>query len=349
LNKWTEVLLNPSDTLETAIEVLHAGGARIALVVDSNLKLLGTITDGDIRRALIQHVTMEQEIYAVMNKNPTTASISEPVNSILSAMKRKGVLHIPLVDKAGTLVGLETIEHLLEEKKYDNPVFLMAGGFGKRLHPLTENRPKPLLNVGDRPILELIITQFIDAGFHRFYISTHYKAEMIRDYFGDGSKWGGSIEYLHEDQPLGTAGSLGLLPDNLSEHPILMMNGDLLTKINYRHLLDFHNEQDGLATMCVREYDFQVPYGVVDIQNQQLSHIIEKPVHKFFVNAGIYVIEPELLNSIDGVAYLDMPNFLESQIKRGQKVSVFPIHEYWMDIGRMDEYEQAHKHYAREF
>jgi NDP-sugar pyrophosphorylase family protein len=219
----------------------------------------------------------------------------------------------------------------------------MAGGFGTRLRPLTDEKPKPLLNVGNRPILETIISRFIDAGFHNFYISTHYKAEMIRDHFGDGSNWSVTIEYLHEDNPLGTAGSIGLLPDNIIKLPIVMMNGDLLTKVNFEHLLNFHNEHGGLATMCIREYDFQVPYGVVDIENQYVTSIKEKPTHKFFVNAGIYILEPKIINYIDGNSYIDMPNFFETQIEKGEKISVFPIHEYWLDIGRIEEYEKANK------
>ena len=198
MKNWTEILLKPSDTLETAIQVLHSGGVRIALVVDENRKLLGTVTDGDIRRALIKHISMEYSVKDVMNDTPSIALLSEKSEMIMSKMKSMDLLHIPLVDERNTLVGLETLQHLLNKKKYDNPVFLMAGGFGTRLRPLTEKKPKPLLNVGSRPILETIIGQFIDAGFCNFYISTHYKAEMIWEYFGDGSKWGINIKYLHE-------------------------------------------------------------------------------------------------------------------------------------------------------
>ena len=349
MKDWTKILLGPIATLETAIKTLHSGGRRIALVVDDDGKLLGTVTDGDIRRALIKHIPMDSVVKDIMNDTPLTAKKSDDSDLIMSKMKSKDLLHVPLVDELGILVGLETLQHLLENKKYDNPVFLMAGGFGTRLHPLTENKPKPLLNVGSRPILETIVTQFIAAGFHNFYISTHYKAEMIREHFGDGSDWDITIKYVHEKNPLGTAGSLGLLPDSMPELPIVMMNGDILTKVNIEHLLNFHHEQEGMATMCIREYDFQVPYGVVDIEGQYIAGIVEKPVQKFFVNAGIYVLEPKLINTIDGNTYLDMPNLLENQIEQGGKVGVFPIHEYWLDIGRIEEYENAHKTFDREF
>jgi len=348
LKEWTEILLKPSDTLETAIQILHAGGKRIALVADKNKKLLGTVTDGDIRRALINHVTMNCSVKEVMNSRPSTALASESPDFIISKMKSRDLLSIPLVDNYGTLVGLETLQHLLEKRRNDNPVFIMAGGFGTRLHPLTEKKPKPLLNVGNRPILETIIKRFIEVGFHNFYISTHYKAEMIREHFGDGSSMDINIEYLHEEKPLGTAGALGLLPDSMPDLPVIMMNGDILTKVDFEHLLDFHQEQNGLATMCIREYDFQVPYGVVEIEEQHVTTIVEKPVQKFFVNAGIYVLDQKLINQIDGKSYLDMPNLLEAQIENSEHVSVFPIHEYWLDIGRMEEYESAHQAFESE-
>ncbi len=341
MKNWTEILLKPTDPLEASIQLLESGAKRIALVVDENRKLLGTITDGDIRRALISHMSMDCYVDKIMNCNPSTALVSDSSSFIMSRMKNEDILSIPLIDKQGAVVGLETLHSLLKNKRYDNPVFLMAGGFGKRLHPLTKEKPKPLLNVGNRPILETIINRFIDAGFYNFYISTHYKADMIRDYFGDGSDKGVKIQYLHEESPLGTAGSLGLLPDNLPELPVLIMNADLLTKVNFEYLLDFHHSQGGLATMCIKRYDIQVPYGVVDIDSHSIVDIVEKPVQKFFVNAGIYVLDPKIINSVDGTSYLDMPSLLKDRISNGDKVNAFPIHEYWLDIGQESQYKEA--------
>jgi dTDP-glucose pyrophosphorylase/predicted transcriptional regulator len=349
MKDWSKILLKSKDSIEVAIETIHAGGYRIALVVDNNKKLLGTVTDGDIRRALIKHIDMSCSIEKVMNKSPVTALITESNDAIMLKMQSMDLLHVPIVNESNILIGLETLQHLLVRKKYNNPVFLMAGGFGKRLRPLTVDTPKPLLPVGNRPILETILMRFIDAGFHNFYISIHYKADMIREYFGDGSNWGVTIKYVHEDKPLGTAGSLGILPENITKLPMIMMNGDLLTKVDFSQLLDFHNEQKGIATMCIREYDFKVPYGVVTIEDTVIKSIVEKPVQKFFVNAGIYVINQSLISRVDGISYIDMPTLLEDRISCGDSVSVFPVHEYWMDIGRMDEYENAHKDYFREF
>jgi len=341
VNDWLKTLVVATATLETAIKVISDGNMRIALVVDEEKILQGTITDGDVRRALLKQMNMETLITEIMNKNPTVASFSDDRDTLMTMMKSEHLLHVPIVDTMGHIVGLETLQQLVENVKHDNPVFLMAGGFGTRLYPLTKDVPKPLLKVGNRPILETILIQFIEAGFHNFFISTHYKAEMIREHFGDGSNWGVTIKYIHESKPLGTAGALGLLPMKRLGLPIVMMNGDLLTRVNFEHLLDFHDEQGGIATMCVREYDFQVPYGVVTIDRQSVSSVEEKPIQRFFVNAGIYVIGLDLLDKLDGISYLDMPNLFEDHIDKGSQINAFPIHEYWLDIGRIEEYERA--------
>ena len=349
MKDWSEVTLKTSDALETAIKVLHAGGLQIALVLDNKGKLLGTITDGDIRRALLKPYGMDCLVEEVMNDSPTTALSSDSSDLILAIMKSGNLLHMPIIDENDVVVGLETLQNLTYDKKYDNPVFLMAGGFGTRLHPLTEEIPKPLLNVGNHPILETILVRIIKAGFHNFYISTHYKSEMIQTYFGDGSAWGVNIQYIKEETPLGTAGAIGLLPKNLPKLPVLMMNGDVLTKVNFEHLLSFHKEQKGIATMCIREYDVQIPFGVVNVEKQQAKSIEEKPIRKFFVNAGIYVFEPELVNKVNPNTHIDMPNLLEMQINEGRPVSIFPIHEYWLDVGHMKEYESAHDSFSNGF
>jgi len=342
VNNWRKVLLKPNDSLEYAIKVLHEGGFRIALVSDKNDMLLGTLTDGDIRRALINKLTMESHVKLVMNCNPITVNNNTESKEIISLMSSQGLLHIPIIDENGFLCGLETLHNLIEKPKYDNPIFLMAGGFGTRLHPLTEHTPKPLLKVGLKPILENIIEQFIKYGFHNFYISTHFKSEQIMDYFKSGEKYDVNISYVHEDKPLGTAGSLGLLPKNLPDLPIIVMNGDILTRVDFNNLLNFHYENNTEATMCVREYDFQVPYGVIEIANNKIKKIEEKPIHSFFVNAGIYVLDKSLVNRMDGKSYLDMPDLLNKEINK-VGVSVFPVHEYWLDIGHLDEYEKANK------
>ncbi len=342
IKSWSKVLVKLTDNLGKAVQVLQNGALRIALVVDKDNKLHGTLTDGDIRRGLMRGMTMNSAISDAMRKLPVTAKITDSKEYILSLMNNMSILHVPIVDDDGVICGLETLQQLLEKPSYDNPVFLMAGGFGTRLHPLTKDIPKPLLKVGNKPILETIIHQFVDHGFHNFYISTHYKSELIRAHFKNGDQHGVSIRYIHEDMPLGTAGSLGLLPDNLPDLPIIIMNGDLLTKVDFQHLLDFHGNHNADATMCVREYDFQVPYGVVAIDGCSIRGITEKPIQKFFVNAGIYILNRNLINKVDGESFLNMTDFLEKELDCGG-VNAFPIHEYWLDIGRIEEYEKANQ------
>jgi NDP-sugar pyrophosphorylase family protein len=263
-------------------------------------------------------------------------------------MTQKDLRHIPVLDEQGRIVDLKILEDLIKRSSQDNWVVLMAGGLGARLRPLTNDCPKPMLRIGNKPLLETILENFIDFGYQRFFMAVNYKAEMIEDHFGDGSDWGVTIEYLREKKPLGTAGALGLLPARPSL-PFLVMNGDVLTKINLQHLLDFHQTYQAKATMCVREYRFQVPYGVIQTDQHRLKIIDEKPVQKFFVNAGIYVLEPLVLDFVPDNDYLDMPALFEGLITKGLETIVFPIREYWMDIGRLDDIERANGEYYEIF
>jgi len=339
---WSNVVTKSTDSLSKGIKVLHDGALRIALVVGQDKKLLGTLTDGDVRRALIKNMPMDTVITSVMNAHPTTVSTNIQKKEIIALMESNDLLHMPVLNENSELCDLITLQQLHKNPIYENPVFIMAGGFGKRLHPLTKEIPKPLLKVGDRPILDTIIEQFIGFGFSNFYISTHYMHEKIINNFSDRDLGNINIEFIHEENPLGTAGPLGLLPENISKLPIVVMNGDILTKVDFGYLLDFHKENKSEATMCIREYDFQVPYGVIETKDHRIKKIEEKPVHKFFVNAGIYVLNHNLIQKIDGNSYLDMTDFLESELDLG-RVSAFPIHEYWLDIGQIGEYEKANR------
>lgn len=341
MKNWQTLLIRPETTMLAAIDVLDKGAQRIVLVVDAESHLLGTVTDGDIRAALIKRMPMELPVQQIMCRTPKTAHVDWNQELILAAMEKYQLLQIPIVDTHNRIVGLETVHDILKKRHRDNPVFLIAGGFGTRLYPLTQDCPKPLLKVGDKPILELILERFIDAGFHRFFISTHYMPEMIESHFGDGSRWGVSIRYVHEESPLGTAGALGLLPHDEIDLPLFMMNGDLLTSLDFQSLLDFHHEQDALATVCVREYEHRIPFGVMSFDGHRITDIIEKPVHRSFINAGIYLLSPEFARSVEPRVRIDMPDLLQRYINQGHSVNMFPIHEYWLDIGRMDDFKQA--------
>lgn len=341
MKQWQSAVVSPKVTLEEAIAIMDSSGLRIALVVDNSQRLQGTLTDGDVRRALLRHIPLDVPVEQVMCAIPKVAQRNWSRERVLSVMESSQLLQLPIVDDEGCIVGLETLHDLLDRRLLNNPVFLMAGGFGTRLHPLTQECPKPLLKVGEKPILELILEGFIKAGFHRFFISTHYLSEMVREHFGDGSNWGVSIRYTHEEAPLGTGGALGLLPHEEINEPIFIMNGDLLTTLNYRELLDFHNENSSVATMCVRQFEYQVPYGVVQSEGHLVRTMIEKPIQKFFVNAGVYVLSPELVKSVKPGIRIDMPTLLERSIAAGEHVTMFPVHEYWLDIGRMEDFKRA--------
>ncbi len=339
--KWASALLESDRTIQEAAELLTANSLRIVLVVDNENRLLGTVTDGDIRRALMTGNTMTAPVMTVMQKDPIAMAQGESRQQALQIMREKDLLHLPVLDSNGVVVGLETVRDLLFAKQRPNPVLLMAGGFGRRLYPLTRDVPKPLLPVGEKPILQTILEQLVEGGLSHFFLAVHYHSEQVRAHFGDGSRWGVRIDYLEEREPLGTAGALGSLDRAKVDTPLLMMNGDLLTRLDFGQLLDYHEERGGLATMCVREYDFQIPYGVVRGDGGQVAEITEKPVQKFFVNAGIYVLEPDILDQCRSKEAVDMPDLLRLAMRKGGKVNMFPIHEYWLDIGQMEEYQRA--------
>lgn len=338
---WKKTIVKPEATIVDALRVIDSEALRIALVVNDEQHLLGVVTDGDIRRGILNSLPLDTPIVEIMNCSPTTASINTAKEQLVKLMESKSILAVPLLED-NKVVGLETLHHLFEEKTYQNPVFIMAGGFGTRLRPLTDNCPKPMLKIGNKPILETVIRSFIKAGFENFYISTHYMPEQIQNHFGDGSELGVNINYVYEEAPLGTGGALGLLPSDLPQDlPLIMMNGDVLTKVDFERLLEFHNDNEADATMCVREYDYQIPYGVINGEGNKITSMVEKPIQRFFVNAGIYVVSPRVFQSVEKNQKIDMPTLLEQHMEERQKVLMFPVHEYWLDIGRMDDFNRA--------
>ena len=295
---WKNIALSKDKTLKKAMELLDEWALRIVLVVDADDKLEGIITDGDLRRGLLKGLSMDATVDIVMNRRPLVAFPEVNSDYIKNLMRNKNILAIPIVDTSNHVVGIETIDTLQHEKNNTCDVMLIAGGFGKRLHPLTEQCPKPLLKLGNKPILESIIQDFIEQGFSRFYISTHFQSHQIRDYFEDGSNWGCEIFYLNEEVPLGTAGSLSLLPDTVS-NDFIVMNADVIAKINFQNLLNFHQEQGRAATMCIREMEYQLPYGVVNVEYPYVSSIQEKPEYNHFINAGIYALNKDVLRLVE--------------------------------------------------
>ncbi len=339
-NKWQKILIGSESTIRETLEVIDREALRSAVVVSEGRKLLGIVSDGDIRRGILAGVSLDNCISEVMNTKPIIATKYATKQQLIEKMESNNILSIPLVDN-GIIVGVQTLHESLIVDKLKNPVFLMAGGFGSRLRPLTNNCPKPLLKVGDKPILEITLLNLIKYGFTDFYISTHYMPEMIREYFGDGSKWGVKISYVYEEKPLGTGGALGLLPDDLPKLPVIMMNGDILTNINFKKLLDFHVNESADASICVREYEYKIPYGVIQGIEGKITNMVEKPTQLFHINAGIYVVNPEIIEQVKENEKIDMPTLLEKQIKLQGNVMMFPVHGYWLDIGRMEDYQRA--------
>lgn len=348
MKNWRKIAIDSKTTIIEAIKILDESATQILLIVGIDDTLLGTVTDGDIRRGILKNVSLDSPIAEIMNSSPVMSTEVDSRRKILSMMKRRSLKHIPIVNDRKQLIDLFLSDELKKEEKKDNWVILMAGGLGTRLRPLTEDIPKPLLQVGNRPILENILEKFIEHNFHNFYISVNYKSEMIKDYFQDGEKWGVNIQYIDEQKRMGTAGALSLLSE-YPKKPIIIMNGDLLTKVNFDQLLTFHQESNSMATMCVREYEYQVPYGVIKTSGHELLNIEEKPSYQYFVNAGIYVLNPEILEFIPKNEFYDMPTLFKNLIDRRLHTSVYPIREYWLDIGRMQDFEKANNEFNEVF
>ncbi len=345
---WTETLIAADATLGEAIRVIESSALQIGLVVESERRLIGSLTDGDLRRAFLRGLSLDSGLDGVMNPAPVVARLDDDRADILRQMTTRGIHRVPLVDAAGRVAGLILREDLATPGRIDTWVVLMAGGLGMRLRPMTEFTPKPLLKVGRKPLLENTLDTLIASGFGKFFISVNYLAEKIRTHFGDGSRWGVEIRYLEETEPLGTAGALGLLPATPTD-PFIVMNGDLLTNIDFRSLLDYHHDHDAAATLCVREYDFQVPFGVVRLDGNRVNGITEKPSQSMFVNAGIYVLDPDMLDLMEHDRRLDMPDLLERAIAGDREVAAFPIREYWLDIGRIDDFLRAEADFREVF
>jgi dTDP-glucose pyrophosphorylase/CBS domain-containing protein len=346
--KIEEIKIKPDVTIRKALQIIDEGAMRLAIVVDDQDRLIGTLSDGDIRRGLLRGLGMEDLIEGIYNQHPTVCKLNDPKDLIIQTAISKRIYQIPLIDDHGRVVKLAEIDHLIKKEKLPNPVVIMAGGEGRRLRPLTEHTPKPMLKVGGKPILETLITRLHQQGFSDFYISVNYMAEQIINYFGDGHNLGVTIKYLEETEPMGTAGALSLIQE-LPDLPLLVMNGDILTNVNFENLIDFHNRAKAEATMCIREYGLEVPYGVVRLNQNNIIAIEEKPVQQFFVNAGIYVLNPRVINEMNKGSKIDMTSIFENLVKEKMETVSFPIREFWMDIGKLEDYNRANNEFYRIF
>jgi len=342
------IKLTKTSTIKEALKIIDNSGMQIALVVDDENRLIGTITDGDIRRGLLNNISLDDSVESIIFKTPTVATISDTKEEILKKALPKKLHQIPIIDNQNRVIGISEIEQLRRPKIKSNKVILMVGGLGTRLRPLTKETPKPMLKVGNKPILETIIEKFAEYGYINIVLYANYKFNIIKEYFGDGSEFGVNIEYILEEQRMGTAGALSLLKEKPSE-PFFVMNGDLLTNVNFESLHSYHLANSSISTMCVKEYDFQIPYGVVTLDNEKIISVEEKPIQKFFISAGIYMLSPEVLEHIPNDEFYDMPTLFEKLIVAGKNTVSFPIREYWIDIGKIEEFEKANKEYYEVF
>lgn len=340
-----DLLIDQELKIIDAMELIGRTSARILIVVDNEKRLIGTLTDGDIRRAIIDDIDKDSPVSKVMRKDPVSAKHNASKKELINLMSERNLLAIPIVDENKRITGLETLLDLTIIKELPNNALIMAGGFGKRLMPLTSSKPKPLLSIEDGPLLEKLIENLSASGFKQITIAIHYKSEMIKDYFQDGSKWGIDIDYIEEIEPLGTGGAIKLLnKSKIDNLPFLVLNADLVTKVDFKSLLESHIGSSAFATICASQYEQTVPYGVLRINESSLIGIDEKPKEKFFINAGIYVINPELMTDINSFDdKFDMTDLFQYLLQNNKPVSVFPIHEYWIDVGEMTHFNQAKK------
>jgi len=342
----SDLSIAPDSSIRQAMACIGRNEKGIVLITDEERRLLGTITDGDVRRAMLAGQSLDAPIGELLTckvnspyPEPVTAPIGTERSALLGLMREHVVRHVPLLDNDGRVVGLVTLDELLPDQVLPLQAVIMAGGFGTRLRPLTEDLPKPMLPVGDRPLMELIIEQLHHAGIRRVNITTHYMSEKIVEHFGDGCDFGVELDYVTEEQPLGTAGALGLM--KVPDEPLLVINGDILTRMDFRAMLDYHREQDADLTVGVRKYDLQVPYGVIECEGPRVRQVREKPLLRFFVNAGIYLLEPSVHHYIPTGCHFDMTDLIQRLLEEKRPVVSFPIVEYWLDIGRSVDYEQA--------
>ena len=337
---WRKAIVKPNIDIDVAINIMNSAAIRILLVCNEGSELLGTITDGDIRRALIEKKELKTSINKIMNKNPITADSKISLQDLYDLMIARKILHVPIIRKK-KLVDLKSISDEVKIiEKQDNTIFILAGGFGKRLHPITKNIPKPLIKIGGKPILEILIDKLESFGFQNFFISTHYKAVEIEKYFSN-KKTNLNLNFIREKTPLGTAGSIGLISKKYFKKPAIILNADLITDINFIDLIKFHIKNKNNATVVAKKYDITSPYAELIVKNKRIIQLTEKPKYSSLINAGIYVVSYDFVKNIKGNEKIDMTDLLEEKIKKKKKIGYYPIYEKWIDIGQLKDLKIA--------
>ena len=340
-----DLLVVPSASLREVLEAVTRNSRQAVAVVDGQGRLVGLVTDGDIRRAILRGLSLEAPVVDMMNRTPVTAPPATSREDALALMHRRAIRHLPLVGAHGALVDFLLLEELLEAPALPNSAVIMAGGEGSRLKPLTDAVPKPLLKVGGKPLIEILIERLRSAGVREFLITVNYKSHMIEDHFGDGSRLEVRVGYVREPEPLGTAGSLRLL-EGISRKPFFLVNGDILTKCDFRAMLAFHDAAGAELTVGTVPYAVDLPYGVLDVEGGRLAGVSEKPRLDFLINSGIYVVDPAVIPLIPAARVFDVPDLMRALVAAGRRVAAYPIREYWLDVGRHDDFQKADRDVA---
>ena len=333
------VVVLPSIPVSEAMSFLDKAGTGALALCSEGRTLVGLLADGDIRRAILHGVSLDEPCGSIAVRNPVTAQISISDADALRMMAQHGVDHIPVVDAEGNLVEFLLRRDLIQEAQRSLSAVIMAGGLGTRLLPLTEQVPKPMLPVGDRPLLERTIHQLRRAGIRDVSLTTHYLPDNIAQHFGDGEAFGVRLSYSQEDHPMGTAGGMKLVkrPDG----PFVVINGDILTGVSFKDMLHYHRRHAAEITVGVRKYEVAVPFGVVECEDVRITQVREKPSLTLFINAGIYLLEPSACDRIPDAQRFDMTDLIQALLAEGRTVVSYPIMEYWLDVGRHEDYQKA--------
>lgn len=339
-DSWRKAMLSSFATLQQAIRNLDESGLQIALVTTADGTLVGTLTDGDIRRGLLRGLTLSSSIESIVHREPLVAPLHLPRETALQLMQVNKIHQLPVVDEDRHLAGIHLWDEFVAPCARPNSMVIMAGGRGTRLRPSTENCPKPLLPIAGKPMLEHIILRAKAEGFERFVLAVHYLGHMIEEYCGAGERWQVRIDYLRERSPMGTAGALALL-DPRPPESFIVTNGDVITDIRYGELLDFHVRYGAAGTMAVRLHEWQHPFGVVQTRGVDIVGFEEKPIARTHINAGVYALDPSALDLLDAHQPCDMPTLFERLQRLKKRTAAYPMHEPWLDVGRPDDLQRA--------
>lgn len=343
-----KLFIRPEENIQRTMEVIDRGARGIALVTDDQNRLIGTVTDGDIRRAILRGTPLDNPVRSIMNEHFTFVTPNDSSILVETIFQQKHIHQLPVLDDYMRVVDVIFYHEFHNTPSKENWAVIMAGGLGTRLAPLTKDTPKPMLKVGAKPILETIIEQLKSYGYRNILLSVNYKGDMIENYFQDGANFGVNIRYIKEKKRLGTAGAIGLAREYLDK-PFFVINGDILTKLNFEQFMQYHVKHNHVITVGTKKYELQIPYGVVNIKEEKVVELAEKPIQSYFISGGMYCLNPETLDDIPEDEYFDITQLIQGYLSQNKKIGSFPITEYWMDIGHMEDYHQANIDYENLF